>query len=366
MTPPHPRLTATLAPVTKRFPDWRVLTTAVNMASTVWRGHISFGLISVPVRLFRAARPERVNLRRVYRTEPPSEATEKSADIFNPVRAPGKISGIASSRDVRSTVKHESASSETQTNEPIFAPVQQAAITTDSAQVLPAKSVHRGYEYEKNRFVVVDPEELKSITPKTATEMEILEFVRLSEIDPIYFETSYYVKPERAGQKPYALLYRALQVSRLVALARFAMHNREHVIIVRPGERGLITHTLYFSSEVRRDEEYEADLTRLTAKELELANRLVESLAGPFEPEKYRDTYREQLENMIAAKVEGKVPANQEKLVRSERVINITDALQKSLAALKKPPQSAKQLSKASARKKTKAGAKPARTGGPR
>jgi Ku protein len=149
-------------------------------------------------------------------------------------------------RDIQNTVQHEVASSNTRAEEPTFAPVQQAALTTDSARVLPAKSVHRGYEYEKDRFVLVDPEELKSITPKTATEMEILEFVRPSEIDPIYFEASYSVRPEKPGEKPYALLYRALQVSQLVAVARFAMHSRQHVVILRPGKRGrYCTHDVF-------------------------------------------------------------------------------------------------------------------------
>lgn len=343
----------------KRFLDWQILITAVNMASTVWRGHISFGLISVPVRLFRAARPERISLRRVYRSDVPSEAAEEPPDLDDQEIRDDSFRLSSEARDRQRTVQSQADS---QAEEPVFAPVQQAALTTDSAQVLPAKSVHRGYEYEKSRFVVIDPEELKKIAPKTATEMEILEFVRLSEIDPIYFETSYYLRPEKAGEKPYALLYRALQVSQLVAVARFAMHNREHIVVLRPGRRGFISHTMYFASEVRRDEEYETDFTGLTTKELELANRLIESLAGPFEPEKYRDTYREQLEAMIAAKVEGRVSTKPEKPVRSERVIDITDALQKSLAALKKPPQSDKQASKTPSKKNTKATAG-ARTG---
>ena len=339
----------------KRFRDWQILITAVNMASTVWRGHISFGLISIPVRLFRAARPERISLRRVYRSDVPSETAEEPPDLHDPEIRDASFGFAREARDRQGTVQSHVDSSEAPAEEPVFAPVRQAALTTDSDQALPAKSVHRGYEYEKSRFVVIDPEELKKIAPKTATEMEILEFVRLSEIDPIYFETSYYVRPEKAGEKPYALLYRALQVSQLVAVARFAMHNREHVVVLRPGRRGLISHTMYFASEVRRDEEYETDFTGLTTTELELANRLIESLAGPFEPEKYRDTYREQLEAIIAAKVEGRVSTKPEKPVRSERVINITDALQKSLAALKKPPQSDKQPSKTSSKKDGKA-----------
>ena len=305
------------------------------MAATVWRGHISFGLISIPVRLFRAARPERVNLRRIYRADLPTEALERPSDTADQEEdeEPQQFRPSGESR----------VSRQEEPSAPQFAPVQQSPVRAGTAQALPAAAVQRGYEYEKNRFVVVDPEELKNITPKTATEMEILEFVRLSEIDPVYFEASYYVRPEEAGTKPYALLYRALQTTQLVAVARFAMRNREHIVILRPGKRGIISHTMYFASEVRANEEYQADISGLSTKEVELANRLVESLAAPFEPEKYRDTYREQLEALIAAKVQGKPASGQAKPTRTAQVVDITEALQRSLAAVKKPPQSDKE-----------------------
>lgn len=306
------------------------------MAATVWRGHISFGLISIPVRLFRAARPERVSLRRIYRTDLPAKAFE------NPPGATGE-NETEEPEEFQPRPRESQVSHDEQPRAAQFAPVQQAAVRAGTAQALPAAAVQRGYEYEKNRFVVLDPEELKNITPKTATEMEILEFVHLSEIDPVYFETSYYVRPEEAGAKPYALLYKALQTSQLVAVARFAMHNREHIVVLRPGKRGIISHTMYFASEVRGNEEYQADLSAVSSKELELANRLVESLAASFEPEKYHDTYREQLEALIAAKVEGKSITADAKPSRTARVVDITEALQRSLAAVKKPPQSDKQ-----------------------
>jgi DNA end-binding protein Ku len=198
----------------------------------------------------------------------------------------------------------------------------------------------KGYEYEKDRFVAIEPEELKNIAPKTATEMEIQEFVQLAEIDPVYFETSYYVTPEEAGQKAYALLYKSLQVSGLVALAQFAMHGREHVVVLRPGRTGLIAHTMFYRNEVRADEEYRADVSAVGKKELDLAETLIQSLAAAFEPEKYHDTYGEKVEAIIAQKVAGQPPAPVEKPVRTSTVVNITEALQRSLAALKKPANS--------------------------
>jgi DNA end-binding protein Ku len=302
------------------------------MASTVWRGFITFGLISIPVRLFRAARAERVSLRRLYRAEAPERATPSRRQPEPEEEDEGPpIEGLTESPKNRRQL----------VSVPVLEPVRQVSVRKESDQVLSEKSVVKGYEYEKDRYVVIEPEELKSIVAKTATEMQIEEFVNLAEVDPVYFETSYYVVPEEAGQKAYALLYKSLQQTGLVAVAQFAMHSREHVVIVRPGGKGLIAHTMFFSSEVRADEEYMADTATVTAKELDLAQMLIHSLAVPFDPQKYRDTYREKLEAIIAERVAGQAAAVLEAPPRSKSVVDITEALQKSLAALKKPAASA-------------------------
>ena len=299
------------------------------MASTVWRGFVTFGLVSVPVRLFRAARAERVSFRRLYQAQPAQEEPAKG-DRDDEPEEEVSISGA----------------------KPTLAPLQQVSVRKGTDAVVPEKSVVKGYEYEKDRFVAIEPEELKNIAPKTATEMEIQEFVQLAEIDPVYFETSYYVTPEEAGQKAYALLYKSLQVSGLVALAQFAMHGREHVVVLRPGRTGLIAHTMFYRNEVRADEEYRADVSAVGKKELDLAETLIHSLAAAFEPEKYHDTYREKVETIIAQKVAGQPGAPVEKPVRTSTVVDITEALQRSLAALKKPASSEQQ-----APKRTKTGA---------
>lgn len=310
------------------------------MASTVWRGYMSFGLISIPVRLFRAARAERVSLRRLYRSEPVSSASSSpapfgDADEEEPAPRPSRGTLPARARQPeKETVLHPAPT-------PILEPVRQASIRESQDEILPERSVVKGYEFEKNRFVALEAEELKSIAPKTATQMEIQEFVSLADVDPVYFETSYYVVPEDAGQKAYGLLYRALQTTNLVAVAQFAMHGREHVVLVRPAKRGLIAHTMFFANEVRGDEEFRADVSNVSPKELQLAETLIESLKGPFEPEKYRDTYREQLEALIAKKVAGQPITPEVAPARSAEVVDITEALQRSLAALKKPAASA-------------------------
>ena len=300
------------------------------MASTVWRGYLSFGLISIPVRLFRAARAEKISFRRLYRRETPGE-TAPAAKTF--------ASSKPSAEDPVSVVE------EPQRSEPFLTPVQQVSVRKGSDEVLPGSSVVKGYEYDKDRFVSVEPEELKILAPKTSAAMQIEEFVQLSEIDPVYFETSYYVTPEEAGEKAYALLYRALQLTGLVAIAQFAMHGREHVVVLRAGRTGLLGHTMFYASEVRAEEEYRADTRAVNAKELELAQTLIHSLAAPFEPAKYRDAYRERLESMLAKKVEGQ-PVPLVSSPRQAAVVDIADALRRSLASIKEPAASEKPADK--------------------
>ncbi len=307
------------------------------MASTVWRGYITFGLISIPVRLFRAARAERVGLRRLYRSDAAAEAEPQRGPMA--VRPTDSLLKRVGSNSNAAELSDDQPANEMPAPRAssILAPVQQVSVRKGSDDVLSQQSVVKGYEYEKGRFVALEQEELKSLAPKTSAGMEIEEFIKLADIDPVYFETSYYVAPEEAGAKAYALLYRAMQTTGLVAIAQFAMHSREHVAVLRPGKTGLLAHTMFFTSEVRADEEYRADTSVVAEKELDLAQMLIRSLEAPFEPEKYRDTYRERLESVIAKKVQGEPVTVSEPTQRPAEVVDIAEALRKSLANLKKP-----------------------------
>jgi DNA end-binding protein Ku len=198
----------------------------------------------------------------------------------------------------------------------------------------------KGYEYEKDHYVVIDEEDIKKVAPKTAKVMEILEFVKAEQVDPIYLESSYYVAPEEGGEKPYALLFQALRESKFYALAKVAMHNREHIIILRPGAKGILSHTMYYQDEIRQVEEFRTDTSLVKDKELDMAKMLIASLEADFQPEKYHDEYRDNLQKMIEAKIEGKkvvaTPAAQ-----VAPVIDIMEALKKSLAEKRKPAQAA-------------------------
>ena len=258
------------------------------MTSTIWKGHITFGLISLPVKLLAAARPETISFNQLTKT-------------------------------THSRVKQ----------------VLHSAI--DDKPVSRSELV-KGFEYEKDRYVVIDEEDIKRVQPKTAKVMEILEFVKATEIDSVYLESSYYIHPDEAGEKAYTLLFDAMKKSGYDGVAKVTMHNREHVVVLRPGKHGMLLHTMYYQDEVRALDEFRTNLEAVKERELKMAMSLIEGLAAPFEPEKYHDTYRQSLRAMIDAKVNGQdivaAPVAQE----MAPVANIMEALKNSLAALKKPP----------------------------
>jgi DNA end-binding protein Ku len=263
------------------------------MASTVWKGHLTFGLLSLPVKLYSAARSESVSFNQLH-------------------------------KDDNSRVK-------------------QVLYCQAEDKPIQRSEIVKGYEYEKDKYVVVDEEEIKKVAPKTAKTMEVLEFVKAAEVDAIYLESSYYLAPDEAGEKPYALLFEALRQSGCVGVAKIAMHNREHIVILRPGARGILLHTMYYPDEIRQVEEFRTDTSTVKEKELVLAKSLLESLLAPFEPEKYKDNYRENLMAMIKAKVEGKEVVETAAPTHKAPVIDILEALKMSLAEGKKPPRSVRE-----------------------
>src|SRR5690348_16045477 len=260
------------------------------MAASVWTGHLTFGLVSFPIRLFSAARSETVSFNLLH-------------------------------KDDHSRIK-------------------QVVFCQQEDKPVPRSELVKGYEYEKDRYVVIDDEDIKKVAPKTAKVMEILEFVKGEQVDSIFLESSYYMAPDEGGEKPYALLFAALGDSKYYALAKVAMHNREHIVILRPGPKGILLHTMYYQDEIRQVEEFRTDTSLVKEKELDMAKMLISSLEADFEPQKYHDEYRENLQKMIEAKIEGKnvvaTPAPQ-----VAPVIDIMEALKRSLAEKKKPAMTA-------------------------
>ncbi|MGE5647793.1 MAG: Ku protein [Acidobacteriota bacterium] len=315
------------------------------MASAIWTGHISFGLISIPVRMFRAARAERVNLRQLHRAGA-SESPRGGAEVIElpaPRGRPRAMQEPGPEPEPAVPPREMGRRGEPPPPPPpTVERVRRVAASESGERTIPPDELVKGFEYEPDRWVLIDRDEIKRITPQTSKVMQIVEFVRFAEIDPLYFESSYFLVPERAGEKAYAILFEALRQAGFAAVAELTMHGRGHVVILRPGRSGLIAHTMFFENEVRRQEEYRTDTKLAGKREIELAKELVESLAAPFEPAKYHDKFREQLESMIAAKVEGReVAQTQAPQAARAPAVDLVEALQQSLAAARKPPAAA-------------------------
>lgn len=304
------------------------------MASTIWRGRLAFGMVSIPVRLHKAARRERIRFRNVYRpAENVSEPSEPPEDDEDEVETPA--ASRAPIREFPRPVSMPAAPPDS------VARVRNAPVAETSDLPIEKARMLKGYEIEKDRFVTFQPSEVAALRPKTSTELDIAEFVHLSEIDPIFFETSYYAAPDRGGEKPYALLFRALSDTGYAAVGSLAMHGREHATVIRPGLRGLILHTLFFDNEVRADEEYATDASIVNAKELELAKLFVNALAKPFDASKLKDTFEERLQQLIDERAASAVERyrQQGEAARTPPVVDIMEALRKSLEMAKRPPQ---------------------------
>jgi DNA end-binding protein Ku len=220
--------------------------------------------------------------------------------------------------------------------------VKQQLICSVDQQVLDRSDIVKGFEYRKGEYVIIEPEEIKKIEPKTAKTMEILEFVKTSDVDPIYFESSYYMVPEEAGRRPYALLTKALEESEYVAIAKLTMHNREYTVFLRPHKGGMMLHTMYYAEEVREVESFGAPDVEIKDAELKVAHQLIDALADEWDPEKYHDTFQENLKKLIETKLEGGEIKEVEQPKKMAPVVDLMAALKESLAQTKKPAASEK------------------------
>jgi DNA end-binding protein Ku len=274
------------------------------MATTAWKGHLTFGLISIPLRLYAAARKQGLRLHQIHKK------------------------------------------CHTRLRQPLFCPTCNR--TVDRSEVV------KGYEYEKDKYVLLEDEEIRKIAPASERTMEIQEFVALAEVDPLYFHASYFAVPEQAGQKAYALLLKVLEDSGRAALARLSMHQREYVTIIRPHDNGLTVHTMYYPEEIRAVSDYGRDYhVELKPQEIKLAKQLVESLTAHFKPEKYHDEYQERLKALVESKQKGREVATAAK-PKLAPVIDMMEALKKSVAATqagKKQPRRAAEVERRSRRK---------------
>lgn len=254
---------------------------------SLWRGSVGFGLVNIPIRLYTA--------------------TESKSLRFN--------------------LLHKLC----------HTPVKYQKVCPHCERELTPEEIVRGYEFERGRYVLVEDEELQSLPVETARQVQILDFVDLAEIDPIYFDKSYYLEPDEGAEKAYALLRRAMLSTGKIAVAKVTIRSKESLACVRVRENALVMETMFYPDEIRSTELLARVTSEpsLTDRELEMAVQLIENLSEPFQPEKYRDTYRDALMERIQQKIEGEsvepaAPA------AAGRVIDLMEALEASLKATSK------------------------------
>jgi DNA end-binding protein Ku len=279
------------------------------MAASVWSGYLTFGLISMPVKLFSGARSSGISFNMLHRDD--------------------------------------------------LSRLKQQYVCLADGKVVERSDIVKGYEFRKDEYIVVEPEEIKKIEPKTAKNMDIMIFLNTSEVDPVFFESSYYMVPDEAGRRPYALLTKAMEESEYVAIAKLTMHNREYTVFLRPHEGGMMLHTMYYAEEVRKVEGFGAPDVELKDAEVKVAHQLIEALAAEWEPEKYHDSFQDNLKNLIQTKLEGGKITEVEKPKKLAPVVDLMSALKQSLAEMegKKKPSAPAGGEAAASRKKSRGGA---------
>jgi len=306
-------------------------------------------LLSFPVKLYAAARREPISFRNLRKRETETEVDGHADPEAEPAplptpRAANKIAlAPKPSAAVAPPPEPVYTSEERVTHAASAAGFPAAGFTTAKAA-----PVVKGYEFERDHFVAIDPAEIRKLAKSTSRDLEVTEFVHWDEIDPVYLDASYFVVPDPSGEKPYSLLYAAMKKTGFAALAQLAMHGREQILVLRLGRKGLVAHTMFYYAEVRRDEEFTASNEKLNPKELDLAAKLIEQLAEPFQPERYIDAYKARVQALVDAKVQ-RVPAHGEEAaaepIARKKPVDILDALKRSLekAAERKAPQQATQ-----------------------
>jgi DNA end-binding protein Ku len=279
------------------------------MASTVWKGYVSFGLISVPIRLFVAAREEHIGFNQIH-------------------------------KECGTRVKQQ-----------LYCPHDE--------RVVERSELAKGYQVDKDTYVLVTDEELKSLEAESSESMEIQQFVNLDDVDPVYYQTSYYTVPEDPGRRAYALILQGMEQLKLGAIAKITLHQREQIVMIRPYNKGLVLHTLYYPAEVRQIAEYGQDEDlKLQKAEVDLAEQFMKQLTAKFEPEQFKDEYQTRVEELIERKEAGMVLKSEKHPKKHMApVINLMDALKKSMeqqeeAVGKKEPQRATATKTATRRKK--------------
>lgn len=259
--------------------------TPLLVARAIWTGSLGFGLVNVPVRLYGATEAREVRFHQLER---------------------------GTGRRIR-----------------------YKRVAGDASEEVPREAIDKGYEVADGRYVVVTPSEIESLQPGQTRIIEIEDFIDLGQVDPLYFDRSYYLIPEqgRGADRPYELLRRTMADASRVAIGRFVLRDKRHLVAVRPAPRVLVLHTMHFPDEVRAPAELGIDVppVELDDRELAVARQLVDSLTIEWQPERYHDTFRERVLELIDRKARGEAIAV-EPVTRAEpKVVDLVAALEASL-----------------------------------
>jgi len=259
------------------------------MPRAIWSGAISFGLVNIPVKLYSAVSRKTVR--------------------FN------QLDGSDNSR------------------------VRQKRINESTGEEVPYENLVKGYEIGPERYVIITPDELDSVQPEKTRSIDIEDFVELDQIDPMYFDHTYYLAPGTGAAKAYALLLKAMEETGRVAVARVVIRSKENLVAIRPRDGVLAMETMLFSDEVVPPDSLEdvpEGNQKTTKREVEMARQLIDSLSTDFEPDKYRDEYRDRVLEMIERKAEGEEITIEAPSDEPEAVPDLMAALEASIASSKK------------------------------
>jgi DNA end-binding protein Ku len=254
----------------------------------IWSGAISFGLVNVPVKLYSAVSSKDVRFHQL-------EAKTKSR-------------------------------------------IKQKRVSAETGEEVPFDDIIKGYELSPNTYVPITPQELESLDPKATKTIDIEDFVDLDQIDPIYYERPYYLVPDKGGAKAYALLRNAMRETNKVGIARMVLRTKQYLAAIRPKGNALVIETMLFADEIVPDDELDLpdEDVDVAPREEKMARQLIDSLTTEFEPDKYRDEYRERVLELIEQKAAGQEIVVEDAGEEPAKVVDLMAALEASLAAVKK------------------------------
>jgi DNA end-binding protein Ku len=279
--------------------------------ASIWTGALTFGLVNIPVSLASAVRAvEKTSFRQLHKED--------------------------------------------------LTPIKYERVCPADGEVVPWNDIVKGYEYTKGKYVVVTPEELAKVKTPSSKSVEMTDFVKSEEIDPRFFDTPYYLVPQKGGEKPYALLREALANTDMVGIGKLTLRQKEHLVAVRPIGDALVLELMRFETELVAPGDInfpDSAQQNLRPQELAMAEQLIGNLAEPFDPSKYHDEYEEKLKTLLKAKLKGKkIPDNDDDDGKREKtnVIDLVARLQESLASTSGKKRASKKASTtASAKKRT-------------